>query len=94
MAHRPSGSITPYEGWSRCHCAYGPIRPGRERTYRRRCAVESEGNPPFPGDKWRGNFDPAVAAILQAQPDIGPLLPLPDDQAHVDIRVQTVRIRA
>jgi len=46
-------------------------------------------NPGLPGDRWRGNTDPAVAAILRAEPGIGGLLPVPDQQAQVDIDVYT-----
>jgi iron complex outermembrane recepter protein len=44
-------------------------------------------SPQLPGDKFRGSSDPAVAAIIQAQPFIGQLLTYPKGDGFLDVSV-------
>lgn len=46
--------------------------------------------PQLPGDKWRGETDPAVIAIIQAQPFIGPLLTYPKTDGFLDVDIYAI----
>lgn len=46
--------------------------------------------PQLPGDKFQGATDPAVATIIRAQPGIGPLLTVPQNDGYVDYTTYAV----
>lgn len=46
--------------------------------------------PQLPGNRWRGASDPAVVAIIRAQPGLGPLLVVPKNDGFLNIDVYAI----